>query len=290
MLGYVKVYKPELKVKEYELYRGVYCSLCRNLGRRYTPFAQIFLNYDFTLLALLVLSLKSDCCKFDKCRCPYNIAKRCFKCSDKNVLDKCSDALIITLYYKIKDNFHDKGLKNKLLSALCFPFIYLAHKKAARLFPEAEKAVGKAVKEQFRIEASSEMSLDEAAHPSASALSALFSVFSDDNTRNAVERFGYMTGRLIYLLDAADDIEDDIKKDNFNPFKEFFKNKVSFADSVKPVINSTAAEMYDSFRQIKIYRYSTIFDNILTLGIKTSVNKIFAKYVDKESNDKEDIQ
>ena len=99
-----------------------------------------------------------------------------------------------------------------------------------------------------------------------------------------------MTGRLIYLLDAADDIEDDIKKGNFNPFKEYFKNKESFANSVKPVINSTAAEMYDSFRQIKIYRYSTIFDNILTLGIKTSVNKICAKYVDKESTDKEDIQ
>ena len=119
MLGYIKVFKPELKVKEFEVYRGIYCTLCRNLGRRYSPFAQLFLNYDFTLLALLALSLKKDSCRFEKCRCPYNIAKKCFRCTNKDIFDNCSDSLIITLFYKLQDNFHDKGLKNKLISLVC---------------------------------------------------------------------------------------------------------------------------------------------------------------------------
>ena len=284
MLGYIKVFKPELKVKEFEVYRGIYCTLCRNLGRRYSPFAQLFLNYDFTLLALLALSLKKDSCRFEKCRCPYNIAKKCFRCTNKDIFDKCSDSLIITLFYKLQDNFHDKGLKNKLISLICFPLIYFAHKKAARSSPEAETVISNAMKEQFNAEDNSEIIIDKAAHPTANALSALFSLFAGEESRDCVERFGYMTGRLIYLLDAADDIEDDIKLGNFNPFKVYYENSniLSFKESVKQIINSTSAELYDSFCQIKTYRYASIFENILTYGLKTSVNKIFSKYESKD--------
>lgn len=46
MTGYIKAFKPELKIKDYELYRGVYCSECRVLGRLYTPIARMLLSYD----------------------------------------------------------------------------------------------------------------------------------------------------------------------------------------------------------------------------------------------------
>ena len=35
MFGYVTVYKPELKIKDYSLYKGVYCTLCKRMGREY---------------------------------------------------------------------------------------------------------------------------------------------------------------------------------------------------------------------------------------------------------------
>ena len=41
MTGYIKAFKPELKIKDYELYKGVYCSECRVLGRLYTPIARM---------------------------------------------------------------------------------------------------------------------------------------------------------------------------------------------------------------------------------------------------------
>ena len=56
MFGYVKIYKPELKVKHYEAYKGVYCSLCKTLKKEYGAFASLTLNYDFTLLALTRLA------------------------------------------------------------------------------------------------------------------------------------------------------------------------------------------------------------------------------------------
>ena len=53
MFGYVKVYKPELKMKEFEMYRGIYCSLCKQLGKSYGLFARMTLSYDFAFMAIL---------------------------------------------------------------------------------------------------------------------------------------------------------------------------------------------------------------------------------------------
>jgi hypothetical protein len=37
MFGYVRPYRDELKVKDYELYRAVYCGLCHSLKSAAAP-------------------------------------------------------------------------------------------------------------------------------------------------------------------------------------------------------------------------------------------------------------
>lgn len=53
MFGYVKVCKPELKVREYEEYKAVYCTLCRVIGKEYGQTSRALLNYDATFYILL---------------------------------------------------------------------------------------------------------------------------------------------------------------------------------------------------------------------------------------------
>ena len=55
MFGYVKPDKSELRIKEYETYKAVYCALCKELGKRYGLMSRLTLNYDYTFL----LSMKS---------------------------------------------------------------------------------------------------------------------------------------------------------------------------------------------------------------------------------------
>ena len=57
MFGYVVINEPELKIKDYREYRGVYCGLCQTLKRKYGPFGQLCLNNDMTFMALLHMSL-----------------------------------------------------------------------------------------------------------------------------------------------------------------------------------------------------------------------------------------
>ena len=57
MLGYVICEKPEMKVKEYELYNGYYCGVCKSVGSRYGHVPRAMLSYDSAFLAVLLAGM-----------------------------------------------------------------------------------------------------------------------------------------------------------------------------------------------------------------------------------------
>ena len=60
---------------------------------------------------------------------------------------------------------------------------------------------------------------DEAAEPTAIFLSEIISLGGTEETEKILRRFGYLLGRYIYLCDALDDLEDDIKKGGLSPVR-----------------------------------------------------------------------
>ncbi len=125
MLGYVKARKSEMKYGDYEIYKGIYCSLCNALGKNYGAPGRLLLNYDYTFAALILLALGPDSCTFTQKRCPFNPALKCFFCEKKAETDFCAHAIVITAYYKLKDNIKDGEPGKKLLSLLALPFVSL---------------------------------------------------------------------------------------------------------------------------------------------------------------------
>ncbi|MBQ8764158.1 MAG: hypothetical protein IJZ07_08660 [Clostridia bacterium] len=285
MLGYVKAFKPEMKVKDYELYRGIYCSLCRALGRNYSPIAQLFLSYDFAFAAVLRLAAVENGCSFVKKSCPYNPAKKCMICQSRETLDFCSHAIIITVYYKILDNMHDRGVKSKLIAYLLYPVIWLMHKKAARFAPEIDTIIGESMKIQSDTEKKKDVCIDEAAHPSADALGKIFSLGFDGERKNSLYTLGYMVGRYVYILDAADDLEDDLKNGSFNPFKAEYneiKNenmRKAFNQRVTGMLNLTQSNALDALDSFEKKRFEDILENIVLEGLTFSAEKVLKKYL-----------
>lgn len=290
MLGYVKAFKPEMKIKDYELYRGIYCSLCRALGRNYSPIAQLFLSYDFALAAVLRLAVSMQGCEFAQKRCPYNPAKKCLICGRKDELDLCSHAVIITVSYKVIDNMRDAGFKSRLLAYLIYPVVYLMHKKAARLAPEIEKAVSKAMEEQKIAEEKATVSIDEAAHPSANALGEVFSLGFEGDNKQLLYSIGYMTGRFVYILDAADDLEADIKSGSFNPFKNADisneEKRIEFAEKVEGMLNLTQSTALESLDTLETKRFEEILENIIFDGLNNCGKRVLAKYRPQKNEEK----
>ena len=57
MFGYVVVNKPELKIREFEVYQSFYCGLCDALHKAYGRKGQLTLNFDLTFVAILLNGL-----------------------------------------------------------------------------------------------------------------------------------------------------------------------------------------------------------------------------------------
>ena len=121
MFGYVKAYKPELRIKEFEFYKAVYCSLCRDLGKKYGIVSRFSLSYDFTFLALLQMSLVGGCAPTERKRCVCNPLKKCNYLCSGGLPEMPIAAAEIMLYSKLNDNIADEGF---------FPFT---------VFPDSEQ-------------------------------------------------------------------------------------------------------------------------------------------------------
>lgn len=290
MTGYVKADKKSMTMGDYEIYRGIYCSLCNSLGKNYSVFARLLLSYDFALVAVLKLALSVSSCELNKKSCPFNHAKKCWCCDGRGEIDFCAHAVVIIAYYKILDNLQDKGFFKKILSALLYPAISLMHKKAARLAPDIEEILKENMAKQAECEKNPDCGLDEAAHYSADALGKIFKLDSSGEESDKLYNLGYMTGRFVYILDAADDLEKDIKTKNFNPFiKEFpsldsEEEKKAFASRAEKALNLTQATLLEYKDSITLNRFAKIIENILFSGLDSSAKAVIDRYRGTENN------
>ena len=269
MFGYIRIAKAELRVKEYEMYKAVYCSLCRELGRSYGFLSRLTLSYDFTFLALLNMSLKDGCTEIERKRCAFNPMKKCNYCKSKNDLSMPTAAAMIMLYYKLCDNISDeKGIK-KLGYLLLKPFFIGANKKASKAFPQIKDIVENFISEQTRLEKDNCTELDIASNPTAVALGEIFKLCSDDAVQKRIlERMGYCIGRFIYILDAACDLEEDLKNGSYNVLKSDYDK-----DRVVAQLYFCINEACSAFELLDIKKDKAILGNILYLGLEETFKK-----------------
>ncbi len=277
LFGYIRPHKPELKIKDYETYRSVYCGLCKELGRLFGPLARLTLNYDFTFLALLQLGLTDTptCASRQRCMLHPFSKRVCCDSSDSTRLTACAAMLMI--YYKNKDNYNDGGLLEKGFSLLLHPFAAYAKRRAAGLYPELDDVLKDMMSSQALLERHGCPSVDDAANPTATALSSICTMLShDERQKRVLSRFGYLLGRWIYLIDALDDLDDDIKHKRYNPFI------YSLAEEPIDVIKSQAAcslrlthgELTKTYQLLTLNYHADILENIVFLGLPTTLTRI----------------
>ena len=279
MTGYIRINKAELKVKEYETYKGLYCSLCKNLARRYTPLAQLFLSYDLAFLLLLRLSLADNCPEIVKKCCSYNPTVKCACVKEENILNSVSDLAIIISFFKIKDNIQDEHSIKKLAYILFLPIVACMYRKARKNAPGFDKIVSDSVARQRALETQSDaVCVDAAAEPSSFALSKIFSHnLSDTEQIELMSRLGYMLGRWVYLIDAADDLHEDCENDNFNAFAPEI-NSPDLCSSLERILETTVGEISLAFELLPVKRYRNIISNIIYDGLNQAQNKVLSKY------------
>ena len=274
MFGYVKPDKSELRIKEYETYKAVYCALCKELGKRYGVFSRLTLNYDYTFLALLCLAVSDAPEEIKSGRCVYNPLKKCnYLCGASQKLEYACAVSVIMLYYKLYDGANDSKGAKKLIYKTALRLYKKQHIKAAKVVPEVELIVSDGIKSQIETEKQSDVSLDKAADQSAMMLGKIFECISVENAR-ALYRLGYCLGKWVYIIDAVCDIEKDIKDGSFNPLKDKCRTVKDAKEKQKENLNFCISEAAAAFELLKIHKFKNILGNIIYCGTRITYNNI----------------
>lgn len=289
MFGYVKPFKPELKVKEFETYKAVYCGLCHEMGRHYGPFSRFTLSYDFTFAALLGMALASTHEGFEDSRCMAHPLKKRPRAKSCGSLTMVSGLAMAMLHQKVRDNIADSSFFKVLFCRMVLPFTKRMNRKATAAYPEAGEALEEMMERQFALEQKPDSSIDAAAEPTAAAMGKMIALLSEDETEKRIlSRMGYLLGRWVYLIDALDDLSDDAKECGFNPFLRRFdpEGKWNGKAGIPPeklqemlefgtgMLNITVGELASAYELLELKRYKPILDNIIYMGLSASVRQV----------------
>lgn len=284
VFGYIRPCKPELLVKEYELYQSAYCSLCKHLGKNFGLLSRFTLSYDATFLAMLHMAMQEECPGFTKGRCVVNPMKKCAYCKggEESFLFAGAVSVLMT-YYKIHDDIQDSGLWGKCRAYLLLPLSYRAYRKAKKKFPDIDKIVAECMDKQYKEEQSPQAGIDSSAEPTAQMLSQVLLLMSDGTASQelVLSQLGYFIGRWIYLIDAADDIDKDQKHHQFNPFvkkliqdREIPLTKQELREYCNGILNQTLSQAISAFHLLQLHHFDSILDNTICLGLPAMQKQI----------------
>ena len=218
MFGYVRPLVPQLKVMEYEMYRAVYCGLCRAMGRVTGQMSRLTLSYDFTLLAMVRMILEEVTPEFERFRCAAHPLKQRTFVRDNAVLEYAAAMSAVLAYLKNRDDLADeRGLK-KVRAMLADVPVTQMNRRGMRYLPEtAADELACRMDVLAALEAAGCPSVDQAADAFGGVLAYVFALGLDGDAAVLAEDIGRHVGRFVYVCDAADDLPEDIRRGRYNP-------------------------------------------------------------------------
>ena len=88
-----------------------------------------------------------------------------------------------------------------------------------------------------------------------------------DEWEPSLRKIGFFLGKFIYLMDAYEDVADDIRSGNYNPFKESYRKDPEFAEHSRQLLTLMMAECSREFEKTPILLHADIIRNILYSGV-----------------------
>ena len=190
------------------------------------------------------------------------------------------------VYYKLIDDVNDdKSLKSKLESAVLAPY--------KRKFNRNVTMINDIIEENLNMLSNLEknkkfLSIDEISHPFSLIVAKILELYPEsidedcDELRYQLYDLGYALGKWIYLIDALDDLKEDIEKDKFNPINYLYnkdnKSYEELLEEIKPRLEFTILNCgYNckyALDKLPIKRNKAILENIISLGMMDKYEKI----------------
>ena len=286
MFGYIRILQPELKIKEYQCYRGIYCGLCRQMGKCTGQCSRLTLRYDAAAMVCLRMAARGTQPTFTE--------KRCFlhPLTKAPVLDPCEETETVACimaalaYYKCKDDIADERGFAKLCAYAALPYFAHLRRRAKKRMPEIDTVAARGMKAFALAERHANGSADVPANAFGELMGDLLSYHTEGQPHAVLHELGKTLGRWVYFVDAAEDYAKDVQKGRFNALHVLYGAPVLTAAQRSTLDTTLTLELADAVAAADLIGFDgrddlrAVIYNVLCLGMPAQADAVL--YPEKE--------
>lgn len=261
MFGYVVINKGEMKFKDFDIYHSFYCGLCECLRKEFGIKGQMTLTYDMTFAVMLLSSLYEPYTKTDRIHCIAHPLEKHETRSNRYTEYGAKMNLLLS-YYKCKDDWEDEKKASKLLAGTA---LKRAFRKVYKEYPEKANFINQKLRELSKEEQKQSKDLDLVAGLFGDILGEIMTPKKDEWEKE-LRKLGFYLGKFIYILDAYEDVWEDVEKKRYNPLISRLEDP-DFHEQIRIILTMMMSECCRAFEKLPLLDYTEIMRNILYSGV-----------------------
>ena len=280
MFGYLDIEKDKLVQGQRGLWQTFMCGMCVSTKRLYGDYPRMFISNDVNFFNVLFHSVTNADVTVENKRCfSHPIRKRSIL-QETDLTQKLSVANVLLTYWNIYDDTVDGGSVKKKTALRLFRKSY---NRAKKDFPELDEMLQRRYGQLRELEQSDCKSIDRVAHAFAELSKDFAVLVLGEQANEYLQTLCYNLGKWIYLIDALDDVEKDIKRRNYNPFVSCYN--VKSAKDLSKRYDELQFEMFavlnriaQSYNDLNLKKYTCILNNVLFDSIRNKTKQILTRY------------
>ena len=197
-----------------------------------------------------------------------------------------ADMNVLLAYYHMKDDWADEKKVSGLLGG---GLLKKKAEKIAEQYPRQSKAIKESLQELSDCEKENSQEIDRSAGCFGRLMADLF-VYKEDMWEQTLRRMGFFLGKYIYIMDAYEDLEEDLRKQCYNPLKHLHE-RADYEEQIRQILCMMIAECSAEFEKLPCLLDVDILRNILYDGVWNRYNKIQKKKLEEgnKKNEQESL-
>lgn len=263
MFGYININQKILTEENKNAYQAYYCGLCRRLKTNCGTKGQMLLDYDMTFMIVLLTGLYELTNEESEITCALHPTKRRTVWINE-ATDYAADMNLILAYHNLIDDWKDdKAYSKKALAKM----LDKDYERVKEKYPRQVAAIEEYMRKTEEVEMRKETNLDAVAGLTGEMVGEVF-CWHEDEWAEELRTLGFYMGKFIYIMDAYEDYDSDIRKKKYNPLKYTLQESKEDMDTfVRLVLTSMMSECAKSFERLPILLHADILRNVLYSGV-----------------------
>jgi len=267
-----------MSASDLNAYRSCYCESCHQLRNDFGIVSTAAVNYDMTFNSIILNSLSDKGVEHQNTRNGM-ICILGKSIANNELLRKIAGYTIILTKWELEDDRRDHSGMRSNAARLA---LGRAIRKAERMYPEYDEQVGKGFDILTKMESNGCTDASYIGRTFSKMLLPAMKDIANGTWNDDLETFFTDLGAMIYVMDAVDDIDEDIVNSTFNPFlygREDIVNKERFVNgniyAITDMMHDIMKNVQTSYSSIRASMnfHHGIADNVIYHSIPDSAKR-----------------